>query len=157
MGFVAGAVALWMPVVRRLGGVPSIILGTALGGALQVFFARSYSPWLAVSLYFLRQAVMKSRDPLYQALLMDCLERQHRGRFGSLVSLRSASWAGSAFFGGFILDHSHSDYRSLFQASGLLICVLPTVAILPLLCVVPRWGDASGGTTASEEGEASTG
>ncbi|CAE8626940.1 unnamed protein product [Polarella glacialis] len=135
---VAGLVPLCGTFARRFGEVPGILLWTFLGGAMHVFLARASSASSAVAFFLLRQAFMKSRDPLYQTLIMDCLEKRFRGRFGSITSMRSVTWAGSSFIGGIVADRNHSDYRLVFDISGVLIATISTAVVLPLLYLVPR-------------------
>lgn len=136
--FVAAFVPVCVGLAQRMGTVPGIVLGTVLGGGFQLLLGLCPNCWSAVVVYFLRNAFMRSRDPLYQALLMDCLERRYRGRFSSITSVRAVTWAGSAFLGGLLLDSHGSDYRLLFMLSGALMSLVPTMVVLPLLCLVPR-------------------
>lgn len=134
---VAAMVPGCVRLANSLGRIPGIIVMTVAGGLFQVLFGRSITPTMAVVMFYLRHGFMKSRDPLYQAMLMDCLPKRYRGRFGAITSLRSVSWSGSAWIGGLILDHTGSNYRELFEFSGLTIC-MSSVIVSPLLCLVPR-------------------
>lgn len=134
--FVTAVIPVCIRLSGHLGQVPGILILSSLGTGFLFLLARCTDTRAAVVVFLLRNAFMKSRDPLFQALLMDCLDKRHRGRFGAVTSVRTATWAGSAWIGGLILDHHDSNYRLIFDITSAVMLV-PLALTLPLLLIVP--------------------
>jgi predicted MFS family arabinose efflux permease len=67
-------------------------------------------------LYTFRFSIMNSSGPLISSALMDIVPKDHRARWGSLSSIVTLGWCGSALLGGFINDKT--DYSNTFLVTS---------------------------------------
>mmetsp|Transcript_115430 Transcript_115430/g.337570 ORF Transcript_115430/g.337570 Transcript_115430/m.337570 type:complete len:444 (+) Transcript_115430:89-1420(+) len=138
MGF--GTALYGMIIPRRLARLmgrarAAFVTHVASCAALYVFAA--LRDWrLALPLYVLRYAAMNSVTQMSAAIVMDCVDRSSRGRWGGIVSLKAGVWSGTAFLGGLLADAT-GDYRAAFLATAAAHTVAGLV-LLPVLWLVPR-------------------
>jgi hypothetical protein len=76
-----------------------------------------------------RMWLMNSTLALRKSALMDAVPKKERARWGALESFNSATWAGSAFIGGFLVT-AHSVLFN-FAVTG----IFQIIAIIPLLFI----------------------
>jgi hypothetical protein len=65
----------------------------------------------------------------YQSIIMDVVPSNQRGRWNALESINAATWAGSAVFGGFLID------RYGIVTNFLVTAALQLTAMVPLMLV----------------------
>lgn len=87
------------------------------------------------TLYVLRMIFTNSTVPLTGSILMDYVPKHHRGKWGSLDSLVKASWAGSAFIGGFLI-HRYDIYSVI-----IFTIVMQVIATIPIFFLFNRVPD----------------
>jgi len=59
---------------------------------------------LIVTLWILRTGFMNSTFAIDRALTMDHCPKEHRGKMNSIETFFSATWCGSAMFGGYLIQ-----------------------------------------------------
>merc|ERR1711920_193864 len=89
---------------------------------------------MCVAFFIVRGGIMNAKGPIDTGIVMDCVDTKYRGRWASLQTISRASWAGSAFMGGWLAD-TH-DYRFTFLITA---CVYSTSALMysSLLFIIP--------------------
>ncbi|CAM9535324.1 unnamed protein product [Phaeothamnion confervicola] len=99
---------------RRRGGIviATKVVGISLLVALCVLCRLQAAPWMLVSVFLVRTALMNCSKPLTRAIIMDCVPKRQRARWSAIESVNRASWAGSAVVGG-ILVVSLGERRSM--------------------------------------------
>jgi len=118
---------------RKWGRLPVALLSHMSGTALLFIISiRSLGVYAEVPLVLLRNALMNANTPLLTATILDLVPKEHRGKWGSLASLRRVSWSGTALLGGFLSDAHDFRYAFFITAS------IHTCAEVPLL-VVTIW------------------
>mmetsp|Transcript_86471 Transcript_86471/g.269078 ORF Transcript_86471/g.269078 Transcript_86471/m.269078 type:complete len:188 (-) Transcript_86471:110-673(-) len=129
------ACAQVMPLVaRRIGRLPTVIMSFYIGTGLLFLISRKAPVVPTLLMVLVRNAVMNGGTPIIQAVVVDMVPQQHRGKWGAIASLKRSSWSGSAFVGGELSD-SH-DYRFAFFItacvhSGAGLFLFPAAALLP--------------------------
>lgn len=87
VGIAAARSAYW--VEKRLGAVRSLLLVTALPGALYLLFAAAQEPMAAVPLFCLLFGVMSMKEPLFSGHLNRHIASSHRATLLSLINMAS--------------------------------------------------------------------
>merc|ERR1712232_1100886 len=82
-----------------------------------------------------RNGIMNGNTPLQTAIVMECVSKEHRGKWSSISSLKGMMWSGSAFLGGWMSD-SH-DYRFAFFVTACVHVVAGSF-MLPLSPLLKR-------------------
>lgn len=112
---------LIFPWVSSVIGRPWCVLLSHYLAVICLFLISQGGPGtLILPLVLLRNALSNGNGPLMQAMVMDLVPGQHRGKWASIASLRRLSWSGSAFVGGLLSD-SH-DYRFAFFVTACVHC-----------------------------------
>lgn len=139
---------LAIPLGRLIGRAAAAVFFNSLGTAcLFLMTSQSYGLAVQIALYLVRTAAMNAAYPLQRAIVMDVVGKKQRGIWSSLENLTSATWAGSAALGGFLI--SAHDYRFTFLiTAGIYVAA---TAILAL--VVPlTWGEKPDAAAAAGSG-----
>lgn len=131
---IAGSAQLSPVLAKHLGRLPTSLLLHVVGTTLLFIISwRNLGAIAEVPLVLIRNAIMNAGGPLIQALILDIVPQQHRGKWSSFASLRRMTWSGSAFVGG-VLSDSH-DYRYAFfitacthTASGLILLLVTVLS-----------------------------
>jgi len=143
-------------VSKYFGRIPTVVswkfLGTSL--LLSISYMAQFGAQYAVAvgtIFIIRTGVMNSSKPLTKSIINDIVPKHQRGRWNSLESINAATWSGSAFVGGMLVD------RYGFVMNFAATACLQLVATLPLLAIakyVQSEGQASGsvGSTSDRKG-----
>ncbi|CEM24414.1 unnamed protein product [Vitrella brassicaformis CCMP3155] len=91
--------------------------------------------WVAVTVHILRGSLQNASTPIDRSIIADFVSSKNRGKWTSLQSLITSTWAASALFGGWLADTK--DYRFTFQITAL-VYMLANVIYTPLVCLVPK-------------------
>eukprot|EP00930_Biecheleria_cincta_P002615 TRINITY_DN10361_c0_g1_i1.p1 TRINITY_DN10361_c0_g1~~TRINITY_DN10361_c0_g1_i1.p1 ORF type:complete len:453 (+),score=49.84 TRINITY_DN10361_c0_g1_i1:69-1427(+) len=131
---VACGVQLAPRIVDRLGGGTSAVLLHFSGTALMYFISTCHGRWSTVMLVLLRYLLMKANGPMLQAMVLDMVPMQHRGKWTAVESLKQVGWSGTAALGGWISDTY--GYRQVFLATACVHVV--SGALLVIVAVMLR-------------------
>jgi MFS family permease len=127
---------LAVPLNRVLGRAGASIAFNTAGTVALFVMSIDLPMWLAVGLYMLRTAAMNAGYPTQRAIMMDVVEKRHRGKWSALENVSSFTWTGSAALGGVLVDKLSFD--DTFRITGGLF-VLSTLMLLPLVPLT--WGE----------------
>eukprot|EP00928_Gymnodinium_smaydae_P032028 TRINITY_DN23316_c0_g1_i1.p1 TRINITY_DN23316_c0_g1~~TRINITY_DN23316_c0_g1_i1.p1 ORF type:complete len:456 (+),score=36.22 TRINITY_DN23316_c0_g1_i1:49-1416(+) len=120
---------------KQMGRLPAALALHCSGTAALFLIAwQPMSAFIEIPLVLVRNALMNSGGPLVQALIMDLVPQEHRGKWSSIASLRRMTWSGSAFIGGMLSDEH--DYRYAFFITA---CVHSVAGIVLLLANLLWW------------------
>ena len=141
----------------KYGRVKTSIIYT-LGGAISLYlFAYAQSLPAVIALFVIGGALCNAVVPLDRSLVLDSVAAEERGRWAAAEALGSASWSGSAFFGGLLVDGNKGSYRFTFEMTALIYSIALLFRI-PLLCLVQEYDidhikrDSNPGIELVEEG-----
>merc|ERR1719384_841568 len=117
-----------------MGRMEASILFHFLGTATLFALCVAKPLYLALPLYFLRGALMNAKGPITQAITMDLVTTEMRGRWSSIQSIAGFSWSGSAFIGGWVAQSA--GYRASFAVTAVVYTIsglmfVPTVFMFP--------------------------
>lgn len=119
----------------KMGRMEASILFHFLG-TLTLFALCVAKPlYLALPLYFLRGALMNAKGPITQAITMDLVTTEMRGRWSSIQSIAGFSWSGSAFIGGWVAQSA--GYRASFAVTAIVYTVSGFM-LIPLWMIFPN-------------------
>jgi hypothetical protein len=127
---------LAVPLNRVLGRAGASIAFNTAGTVALFVMSINLPMWLAVGLYMLRTAAMNAGYPTQRAIMMDVVEKRHRGKWSALENVSSFTWTGSAALGGVLVDKLSFD--DTFRITGGLF-ILSTLMLLPLVPLT--WGE----------------
>lgn len=92
-------------------------------------------PRIIVTVYLTRTCIINSCYPLQKSILMDYVPKNARAKWNSLESITSFGWSGSAFMGGYLIQHFGFGPTFATTATVQLLAVSLLILLLPL---VPR-------------------
>mmetsp|Transcript_39307 Transcript_39307/g.97100 ORF Transcript_39307/g.97100 Transcript_39307/m.97100 type:complete len:316 (-) Transcript_39307:174-1121(-) len=95
-----------------------------------VVFALAQSPWLASATLIVLLGIPIGSKSIEKAVLMDYVPKKSRSRWNALESINRGSWAGTAAFGGFLVQHSGYTTLYLVAAGVILLSVLIMCALI---------------------------
>eukprot|EP00928_Gymnodinium_smaydae_P021164 TRINITY_DN18239_c0_g3_i3.p1 TRINITY_DN18239_c0_g3~~TRINITY_DN18239_c0_g3_i3.p1 ORF type:complete len:548 (-),score=103.74 TRINITY_DN18239_c0_g3_i3:31-1674(-) len=132
-------IALTTPLIRRVSGKVGranlVVLLHVLSAVCILLMIQAQSALWAVVMYFGRYIFLQGRDPILTSIVMDTADPRHRGRWAQVASLRTLSFSGSAFVGGWLADRY--GYEFSFYIT-FWVLMLATVSFLPVLMAFPR-------------------
>jgi len=88
--------------------------------------------WVIIGIFVIRTALMNGPKALTRSIIMDQVPKEHRAKWSSLESFNTASWSGSAFIGGVLVDRF--GILNNFYATSCL----QAVALIPVLFILKR-------------------
>lgn len=139
-------------IAKHLGRLQAACLFHAIGTLCLWAMVYCRPLYLVLPLYILRGSIMNAKGPITRAIIMDLVSTDMRGRWNSIQSISSFTWAGSAALGGYIADSS-GDYRFTFAVTAAIYSISGLMFIM-LLFIYPREG-ANNRQSASERQAAS--
>lgn len=78
------------------------VIGTLLLGLSKPVYTVT---WVMIPLYMARYVLMNAPQAVMSSITADYTQKSQRARFMALQSVAGASWCGSAFVGGWLIDH----------------------------------------------------
>lgn len=117
----------------RFFGRPVIIIMADLIGSCCMFGLHFNLPlYCIITLFILRTAMMQATAPIQEAVLMDAVNPEHRGKWSAVEGVTSFTWTGSALVGGFVV--TYVGYKTTFLITSI-IYALGSAVLLPLLWI----------------------
>lgn len=128
-------VMIFSKLATRTGVVKAALLCHVVGtGCLYCLWQAMALPW-CIFFFIVRGGIMNAKGPIDSGIIMDCVDTKYRGRWASIQTISRASWAGSAFLGGWLAD-TH-DYRYTFLITAIIYSI-SAVVYSSLLFIVPQ-------------------
>lgn len=125
---VACGVRLAPLIADTLGGGTSAVLLHYTATALMFVISFGHGRWSTVMLVLLRYMLMKANGPMLQAMVLDMVPTQHRGKWTAIESLKQLGWSATAALGGWISDNY--GYRQAFRATACVHAVSGALLVI---------------------------
>jgi len=122
-------------VTERLSSATTFLLVLSLSTILMFIVSQVHMPVvLTAILVVLQSGLLFASGPLNDGVVLSAVPSRHRAKWGAIQSVTRASWAGSSFLGGYIIDNC--GYRTAFMITAWIhfgallfnaILIFPTV------------------------------
>merc|ERR1719469_1650582 len=122
-------------VSASFGRLQAMVIFHLLGTLCLFALAAAQPISVVLPLYYLRGALMNAKGPITQAITMDLVTTEMRGRWSSIQSIAGFSWSGSAFIGGWVAQ-SHG-YRASFAVTAIVYSI-SGLMLIPLWMIFPN-------------------
>lgn len=122
-----------------IGRIQTLLIFRAFGSGLLIVMALMPKywtrAWIIVPIYLVRTTLMNCGKPLQKSILMDYVKKKDRAKWGSVESLTSFGWSGSAMIGGWLTEKY--GFGTSFIATACLQYI-STAVLIPLLSIIPN-------------------
>jgi MFS family permease len=114
-------------------GRAEMIFAVQMSATVCLIFIGFYpAVFLMVPLFILRGSLMNASQPLSRSILMDVVQKKHRGKWNSVETIAwGLFWNASAVIGGFLIGDNNFQ-RCFFITAGIYI-----VGSIPILMLIP--------------------
>jgi len=103
--------------------------GALLMMLMVVSYQKGFSPLFVCVLFVLRTSTINSTGALTKSLLMDSVPSSERAKWSALESVNMFGWAGSAAFGGFLVDWEGIEFNFYTTSTLQLVATLPYILL----------------------------